>query len=239
MAYEFVVTSQNGQKYVGHTNQIDGRKYVPADLIYPQRRSSGPTNYAYTKSRVMDKVVLSRIVPFGTDSAGRPGNFLAHHLVLDRLELSLCKAGPAFVLKRRSFVDDWTYGERQFPQSEIPAIDYLPIRPEETSSLIPVEYDVERHIEEMINNVSKSEKKCILFYDGQKWSGEQILNIFYVAISRIDPSQRWELPFAVSASSDHRSIAWRWIGVDRNDREAEVYYRNYAERSRFQIVDLP
>lgn len=239
MALDFVVTSQGEQKAVGYTIKEGYRTYINKDLIYPQTRPSGPTNYAFTESIAKDWIVLSRIAPRRKDAPPRSANFIAHHLVLNKQEVERCKAGPAFLLKRRSFVEEWDKGEKEYPPTEILATDYLSIGPEEYRSLLPADFEWEYCLDEMTRVADDERRRFILIYDWPKRCEETILNLFYVGISRLKPAQRWAIPFAVYASDKQKAIPWRWLGVDKNDKDAVAWYRGLAERSNgmYTVVD--
>ncbi|MCL2347770.1 MAG: hypothetical protein FWC50_05850 [Planctomycetaceae bacterium] len=247
MAFDFIITSQSGFKAVGHTQNATAGGYT-SNLTYPQDIPSGPTNYAYTLYGHGEKVtkILSRIIPAGKDSIGRPGNFLAHHLVLENdNETKRAKCGPAFLLKRRSWLAKWEHDDFQkYLPSQIVENDYLPIK------TLPIwmtkhsdwdwETDLLKKLEDSINN----EKKYVIFYDGKKYSGEDILDIFYVAMSRIESERRWKIPFATSAASIHERLGWKWMGVDLNDEKSKpkLYpadWRGNPKPSAPEKIELP
>ncbi|MDO5577208.1 MAG: hypothetical protein Q4F84_09020 [Fibrobacter sp.] len=247
MAFDFVITSMSGQTAVGATADQSSGKYIPADLIYPQRLKTGPANYCYTRNGLARQIkILSKIISAGNDSIGRPGNFFAHHLVLEENELEKCKAGPAFLLKRRSFLDNWNEKKTlKYDKSFIEVNNYLKMREPPTWKLY-FQNQWENELMKLLDNIadpSQNDQKCVLLYNGSKVSGETVLDLFYEVFSWIDVSKRWDITFATSAADIHRNIEWRWMGIDSRDQKTVNALVDksgfFSKKSKALVIEIP
>lgn len=221
MALNFIYTSLGGFKWVGFTEKEP--HLIPKDLIYPPSYTSKTEKrlriYAYTRRE--KTTILSSIMPTGKDSVGRPGNYLAHHLVMESEDFERCKAGPAWLLKRRSFLENWEQKETQrYEKRPIPINDYLKIKSPPTWKRYFPENWMEK-LNTLLGSVGNINQRCVVVFDGKKHPEETVLDLFYEALSWLEPEQRWEVTFGTNASSKvHKSLGWKWLGVDCSDSDS-------------------
>ncbi|MDR2763055.1 MAG: hypothetical protein LBB88_10660 [Planctomycetaceae bacterium] len=241
MALDFICTSNRGYDYFGCTEKLDGRNYIPSDfgkyqIILTKNFNFIPKIFACTDSQRRGEKILSHIIPVGKDNANRPGNFLAHHLVIEKDELLSSCGGPAWLLKKRAFCQQWETGKskEQYKKTVIQPNDYLKIDPAHTwRDLL---YDNwQSQLQSVIETIGDPKKKCIILFDKEKHSSELILDLFYEALSWVEPEKRWNVTFSSYAIEPLKSLGWQWIGVDRTD---EISKRIFLSNNPI-IIELP
>ena len=235
MPLDFIFTSQGQYDYFGYTeNYTVGRNYIPADLNKYSTSMKGKNYGLYPKTIAStDKMVgenkhkiLTRLSPIGIDNAGRPGNVLGHHLLIESDLFKICKAGPAWLLRRLAYFESWEYqGRKAFPETIIEECDYLKIdSPPTWIRYFPDNW--KGLLQQLLATVGKPREYCLIPFDPEKHSTEDILNLFYEALSWIGPEQRWNTTFSTYATEAHRNLGWQWMGIDRYDtRSLSLYNR--------------
>jgi hypothetical protein len=234
-----------GYDYFGSTEKLDGRNYIPTDFVKYQNALTTRTTkqidfipkiFACTERLKREEKIISHIIPAGNDNANRPGNFLAHHLVVEKEDIKCCRGGPAWLLKKRSFCQQWQNEKtkKQYKRSIIQPNDYLKIDPPQTW-LKFFQDEWKSNLQKIINTVGDPKKKCIILFDREKHKSEIILDLFYEALSWIQADERWQVTFSTFATEPLKNLGWQWIGVEKSDEAAKrIFLYNKPT-----IIDLP
>lgn len=227
MALDFIYTSQGGFQVIGSPEKIHGQNYVSKALGYPrdiERKygESSPIMFVHTTwNRKMS--IISQIVPRGNDNAGRPGNFLAHHLVLDNEEIAISRAGPAWLLENRPFVDRWETSKAQvYQKSFVEENDYgKRIDPPTWKKFFgdawreKLGYWIEALLEEDMK------RRCVFYFKPERHPSETILALYSEALSWLDEPLRWKVPFSTFATDTHKELNLLWMGIIVDDERTK------------------
>jgi hypothetical protein len=211
---------------------------IPESLCYPKKNElanikGSRTIFSYTVKD--DTKIISHIVPWGNDTSGRPDNFLAHHLVLENKEEQI-PAGPAWLLKRRSWIEEYQKWE-PFKLTTMDNDNDYYCEDRKTWQEI-FNNNGEKESEKIIHSATTQERGIILFDSKlEKHSSETLLDLFYEAFSWIEKKEdRWKITFSTFATeTSHRNLNWQWVCVDYNDQKS----RDVFNKNRKLIIELP
>ena len=215
---------------------------VPQKLVYP-KNTRDRVIYAYTCWN--EKNILSQITWREKDTSGRGYNFLAHHLLLNAQE-TLTKAGPAWLLQHKTFLNEETFLKHHangtFDKKEGLEASYIDAKddyfhvPLKTWKLLGHE-DVGH--EKLKKSIENAEDGFIIFDpDNPDHSSNNLLALFYETLSYVDVEKRWNITFSsYSSGVDHRSLNWNWVCLAKTDEENIRYYEHHLQ-DKNNVIDL-
>ncbi|MGH9841372.1 MAG: hypothetical protein ACREEM_21670 [Blastocatellia bacterium] len=168
------------------------------------------------------RFAIGRIVNWGTDSLGREGNYLAHHLVLSRDDLLAAEANPFAILDAAQLVEKMAEGGMDLTPRALPPLA-IEVAPAEADFHGFDEISTELLASLAVAAMDGGERTALLI--GDEARAEGVLRGLFAALAT---EERLRLTFSTHFYESHHLRSLFALATVRSRAEAPSHRESYA-----------